>query len=258
MLSIKIYSFNIPVQTAMRQLLFLAAVAVAALVVSSCSQPKQQHTGPARIAIVGGDTVNWGKSNELTLKHRVVIENTGGDTLNIANVRPSCGCTTAPLSRNTLAPGDTASIDVSIDMKGRTGPQHKTITITSNDSARSNVVVTLMADMSPDMVVEPNFFPPASNANLLNREYETAVLVKNTGLKPLTIQPPTLVNNNNELKVRFDLTQAKEIAPGSSERLVAHVTPLKSGSIQNNVVLKTSSTNMPEVQLPLYLDVKPQ
>jgi hypothetical protein len=253
------YSFNIPVQSAMRQFLFLAAVAVAALIVSSCSQPKQQqHTGPARISIVGGDTVNWGKSNELTLKHRVVIENVGGDTLNIANVRPSCGCTTAPLSRNLLAPGDTASIDVSIDMKGRTGPQHKTITITSNDSARPSLAVTLMADMSPDMVVEPNFFPPAANNNLINREYETAVLVKNTGSKPLTIQPPTLVNNNDELKVRFDLTQAKEIAPGSSERLVAHVTPLKSGAIQNNVVLKTSSSNMPEVQLPLYLDVKPQ
>jgi hypothetical protein len=203
---------------------------------------------------VGGDTIDWGKAKPEMLTRRMVIENVGGDTLDISNVRPSCGCTTAPLSRNKLGPGDTASIDVTIDMKGRQGPQHKTITITSNDSTRENLIVTLMADIEQDMVIEPNFFP-VGNDVAINQEYETAVEIKNTGSEPLTIEPPKVVVEQ-DMKVRFDLQQSKQIPPGSSQRIVAHVTPLKSGTLQNNVILKTSSHNNPELQVPLYVTVK--
>src|SRR5438128_1467584 len=107
---------------------YLAIVLAAFLVgigASSCAQ--QKSTVPAtggkpQLTIVGGDTVNWGKIGPGTLTRALTIKNTGGDTLKISNVKPSCGCTTAPLTHNTLPPGDTATINISIDMKNHNGP----------------------------------------------------------------------------------------------------------------------------------------
>jgi hypothetical protein len=47
--------------------------------------------------------------------HTYQIKSVGEDTLIIAKVRTTCGCTSAPLSKDTLAPGETARLDVIFD-----------------------------------------------------------------------------------------------------------------------------------------------
>ncbi len=44
------------------------------------------------------------------VEHVFKLENKGNDTLEIKKVKPSCGCTAAVLSNNTILPGNTGEV----------------------------------------------------------------------------------------------------------------------------------------------------
>lgn len=54
-----------------------------------------------KISIQGGDTQDWGKvkPKDSPLKASIKITNEGSEELKISDVRPGCGCTTAPLDK---------------------------------------------------------------------------------------------------------------------------------------------------------------
>jgi hypothetical protein len=232
----------------------LLAVFLVGVGLSSCSQPKSQPPASSKplLTIEGGDTVDWGKIGPGKLTRVVTIKNTGGDTLKIANVKPSCGCTTAPLTHNTLPPGDTASINISIDMNNHHGPQQKTITITSNDSTKPAHIVTLKADIMVDITATPNYFPPAPEMKV-NKEFATALQLKNTSSAPITIQPPT-ASADSLMSVTFELKNPMELKPGDSTKVIAHVKAKKAGSLNNEIEVRTSSVSMPVIKLPMYVN----
>lgn len=68
--------------------------------------------------------------------HTFPIINTGNDTLEIVKIKPSCGCTAAPLSSDKIAPGDTANVYVYFDSKRLKGLVKKNVAILSNDPIR--------------------------------------------------------------------------------------------------------------------------
>ncbi len=66
--------------------------------------------------------------------HTYQIKNVGEDTLKIAKVRATCGCTSAPLSKQNLAPDETAELDVIFDPgKIKVGETTKRVHVISND-----------------------------------------------------------------------------------------------------------------------------
>jgi hypothetical protein len=69
----------------------------------------------------------------LPVIHRYWAYNVGTDTLKINRVRPSCGCTTVPLTKKELAPGDSVSLELKFDTKRFKGQIAKTAAIDSND-----------------------------------------------------------------------------------------------------------------------------
>lgn len=84
-----------------------------------------------KLEIVGGDTHDWGtvKVFESPLKTIITIKNTGNQPLRVFEVKPSCGCTTAPLDKDILNPGETAKIDIKLDLKGNVGAITKDVNI---------------------------------------------------------------------------------------------------------------------------------
>ena len=60
------------------------------------------------------------------------FKNTGKSLLLISNVSTSCGCTVSSFPKQPIKPGESATIDVSFDSKGRHGLQTKTISVFSN------------------------------------------------------------------------------------------------------------------------------
>lgn len=60
------------------------------------------------------------------------FKNTGNTDLVIRSASGSCGCTVPEYPKDPVAPGKEGVINVSFDSQGRTGMQHKEVTIIAN------------------------------------------------------------------------------------------------------------------------------
>jgi hypothetical protein len=75
--------------------------------------------------------------------------NTGTGTLEIAEVKGSCGCTVATLTKRIFLPGEGDVIKASFDPKGRQGKQTKFITVISNAAGTANQRLTVSSMVEP-------------------------------------------------------------------------------------------------------------
>ena len=129
------------------------------------------------------------------------------------------------------------------------GEQHKSITITSNDPDRPSITVPLEANIVRDIVADPTFFPAMSDI-VAGREFETQVMLQNTGTSAITVQQPHLSQPVSAV-ISFEPRQSITLQPGDSVAVVAHVKPISEGMLQAEVVVPTSSASSPEVKLTL-------
>jgi len=86
-------------------------------------------------------------------------ENVGNTPVHFESVHASCGCTTAQTQNEQVAPGQKGEITATFNIGGRTGTQVKTVTVQTDepDPARSTVVLTLKAAITPLLEVQPAF-----------------------------------------------------------------------------------------------------
>src|SRR5881394_3212907 len=76
-------------------------------------------------------TYNFGKVNAGELvRHDFVFTNTGGALLEITDVRPGCGCTTAGTWDKRVEPGKTGKIPLQFNPANFSGPVTKGATVT--------------------------------------------------------------------------------------------------------------------------------
>lgn len=245
--------------TSLRPLLFAATLGLGVLASACVEKGGPSHpttgSGPAKMMLAGGDSVNWGRIAPGKLKHEIKVVNMGGDTLRIKDVHPSCGCTTAPLDKKNLGPGDTATISVELDAIHKTGLIQKSLTITTNDSARPSLVVPLIAEITRDIAVLPDNVPPVM-VKKVGDEGTTSVVLRNTSDHPVNVEPPVL--SPSPVLVRFDMTGPKTLAPGDSMTLTLHVKVLKQEGGSAQFSLATSSQMVPKIELTVFGQVEPK
>lgn len=131
---------------------FAVAVLIVFFTGLAIAQPK--------LVIEGGDTVNWGKvkNPDVPLKKVVKLWNKGKkDTLRIYNVKPGCGCTTAPLDKDKIAPNQFATLDITFNVQGNKGDVHKSIAISTNDPDRRHADLHLVANVSEPLSLFPKY-----------------------------------------------------------------------------------------------------
>lgn len=87
----------------------------------------------ARIEFIQGEWSFGGIEPNQIYYHNFPFRNVGTDTLVIVNVKPTCGCTIAPLSADRVAPGDTAEISISFNTAKMHGKVRKFVNVDSND-----------------------------------------------------------------------------------------------------------------------------
>jgi len=91
---------------------------------------------------------NFGKVQEgQVYSHSFQFSNTGTETLQIKDVKSSCGCAVASISSKELKPGESASLKVELDTSKRKGRMSRTLTVISNDPEDPNKVLTLYAEV---------------------------------------------------------------------------------------------------------------
>lgn len=242
----------------LRILIIPALVPALLLVLSGCEEsagggPADAPNAP-RLEVVGGDTIDWGEVGGGELEHELMIVNTGREILKITDVKPSCGCTTAPLDREELAYGDTARIKVTMDVATTQGPTQKTITITTNDSTSPQRIVYLKANVVRDVFAEPNYFAITNRAP--GESGSGTISLINTGSSPVTIEPPTLAGTT-VMHVTFDMKAARTLGPGDTVQVTATAMSPDDKPAQVPVLFRTNNPKNPEVRVSLNVTAMP-
>jgi hypothetical protein len=186
---------------------------------------------------------------ETIVKHDFVFKNTGSDTLLITRVKTTCGCTTAPLSSDRVAPGETAEISASLNTKMLHGTVKKTILIDSNDpinpylriSFKARINDTLATIQSIPKVADFARFKGSDKASIalsiINRGSEIAELV-------ILDKPP-----DDILKASF---RNGTLAPGDSTVLELElVTELSPGPFVSSLTLEAEGKPDSRITIPI-------
>ncbi|HNR73028.1 MAG TPA: DUF1573 domain-containing protein [Cyclobacteriaceae bacterium] len=89
--------------------------------------------------------VSAGTKSELS----TFVQNKGKQPLIVREIQPNCSCVTAVFDKTTLQPGETATLKIVLDTKGRAGTQNKSITIYSTDPRNPVQRVTISGFIEP-------------------------------------------------------------------------------------------------------------
>ncbi len=97
-------------------------------------------SGDGSLDTVGIPRISFGESRYefgavdegMVVTRRFTFRNAGKRPLIITHASSTCGCTVPAWPREPIPPGDTASVGVRFDTRGKTGPQLKVITLTAN------------------------------------------------------------------------------------------------------------------------------
>ena len=107
---------------------------------------------------------NFGKlAQDDKARHVFKFTNKGNAELVIGEVRASCGCTAALASAKNIAPGESGSIDVTFDSRGKRGQIEKHVTVSSNDPDTPQSTLTMVGEIAQIVVVEPPFATLGNN-----------------------------------------------------------------------------------------------
>ncbi len=182
--------------------------------------------------------------------HGFKITNTGDALLEITEVKPACGCTTAGDWPHRLPPGETGTISIQMETAQFTGPIAKTITVTSNDPTHPQTVLEIKAAVwTPIQISQPVVIFPALTE-------PTQVLTRSVTIR-----------NQVEGVLRLSELQSdqpafqpalKEIVPGREfELTVTTVPPLANGTTTAHITLKTSNPKMPALTVQAVATLLP-
>jgi hypothetical protein len=73
--------------------------------------------------------------------HTFKFKNTGNADLIIRSTSSTCGCTVSSFTEKPVAPGETGKVDVTFSSSGRSGRQHKAVTVLTNAQPASKQLV---------------------------------------------------------------------------------------------------------------------
>ncbi len=198
----------------MIRFLILISIFWAIFLASLYSQPK--------LEIEGGKAYDWGdvKLSDSPLTAKIKIYNKGNENLKIFKVKPACGCTTAPLDKQEIEPGDYATLDVTLNLGNHSGLFIRNITITSSDPDNSPMNYQLKCNI----LVPIKFFPSqyiSFGMMELNKESVAKVVLTNSTDTTITIKDVTFSPDSMIINLKKDTL----IPPKGSIDIEAKFTP---------------------------------
>ncbi|MFN7971539.1 MAG: DUF1573 domain-containing protein [Acidobacteriota bacterium] len=189
--------------------------------------------------------------------HVFRVKNSGKEPLVITDVKTSCGCTAAMLSKSgqpvekgqsmTLAPGESGDIKTTFNSKGYSGEVKKVITVYSNDPDMPQATANLLVKVNQEITLSQQslFF-----SGLLKDQKDSKSLdLTAASAAPLKI---TKAESDNAAFV----PELKEVEPGKKYTLtVSTKPPLQEGSVTGKVTMETTNPKKPkvEVQVTAYV-----
>ncbi|MGI8435314.1 MAG: DUF1573 domain-containing protein [Chthoniobacterales bacterium] len=156
-------------------------------------------------------------------------------TINIKNVRTSCGCTVAALKKNSVAPGEAGEVTATFKIGGRTGTQQKAITVETDDPAQPTVGLVLKAVIPETVLVQPPFVA-----------WESGEAAKAKTITVKAASPEVKIGKLDVTSSNADFTTAVEKGKNPNEFIVS-VTPKDTAAAHFD-----SLTLKPDLPQPFY------
>ena len=194
-----------------------------------------------------------------TVSHTFIITNAGWDTLKIAHVRASCGCTDASPEKNSLAPGESTNLLVSFNSKGRIGKQTKFVYIQSNDNDIPEMKLTFVgtvktADSKSEL--QAKFVVPETEHDFgvvqEGKKVEYTFKIANFGTGDLLIK-----DIKTSCGCTAALVSSEKLAPGEKGSLKVELdTTNRLGRMSRTITITSNDPTEPQKILTIYADVQ--
>jgi hypothetical protein len=200
-----------------------------------------------KLEVIGGSTIDWGKvpASKDLLKANLKLKNVGNQPLKIVEVKPGCGCTTAPFDKKYLKPGEIATVNVGLSPGSAAGELIKGLTITSNDPKVPVKAITLKAYILRPIQVLPQPYLAFPQVNV-GTTAEASMILKNTTDKPITIKQ---FISSKGIMVN---SKVKKIAPGAQISVIVKAKPDKKGYWNGSIQCKTDHPDLPDMDVIVY------
>lgn len=200
-----------------------------------------------KLEVIGGSTYDWGKVpfSKGPLKGIIKLKNAGNQPLKIGEVKPGCGCTTAPLDKKYLKPGEMATMNVTLNPGSSSGELLKGLTVSSNDPKVPVKAITLKAYIMKALQVlpQPYIAIPQSNVGKVS---ETTMILKNTTEIPIKI---TQFIATKGITV---IAKSKSISPGGQISVQVRAKPSVKGYWNGSITCMTNHPDLPEMDVIVY------
>lgn len=228
--------------------LFFALVFFGTLAIA---QPKPDAKIPEpKLDIVGGDTYDWGKvkPKDSPLKAKIKVQNLGQAILYIKEVKAGCGCTATKIDKDTLSPGETGLVDVSLNVSTVTGAVTKTITVYSNDPSNNAHIIWLKAEVIRTVSLSMPYM--AFNDLVIGKTSKQKISVKNNSTETLYLDNFEATNG-----LLLSLKKKVEVKPGAEVELEGTYVPQAEGYFNSMIKFTTTNPEYPTVEVSAYGNV---
>lgn len=179
-----------------------------------------------------------------------VFTNVGDATLEVADVRLSCGCTTAGEWTRQVQPGCTGAIPIQFHASLYPGQFIKTVAVVCNDPQQPTVLLQLKGEVWRPLGVEPQAGVVYATTESVGTA-STTVRITNNEPAEVTIQSVSVAGRG------FSCILQTNIPGWFYELLVQSAPGLAVGSYQGQVEISTTSTNAPTLRIPVMVVVRP-
>ncbi len=184
------------------------------------------------------------------VRHDFVYTNTGNATLEIREVRPGCGCTTAGTWDKRVEPGQTGRIPIGFNSGSFGGTVTKSIFVSCNDPGQSNVYLQIKASIWTPISISPSTAYFNLTSETTTNESKVIRIVSNLD-EPLKLSEPEFTNSS------FTAT-LKTVTPGKEfDLLISPVLPLASTYASTVISMKTSSEKSPVLRVQATAMLQP-
>jgi len=236
----------------------LGLVVPALALAQAPAAPQPQATGEAKPSLDIPEKIKDFGVVTKGEKIRAVFEvrNPGNAPLEIAQVRPTCGCTVAEYDR-TIPPGGKGKIVAELDTTDFTGPISKAVMVYSNDPANPATTIVVKADVQAFIDVLPRGFV---RFNVLQGEpaEEKVILVPS---QPVDYKVVAVDTGKAPVTASFRKLEGAELVQGKNQPQweVTFKVPANApeGPINEKVVVKTTAEKSPNVTITLSGVVRP-
>ena len=186
------------------------------------------------------------------VQHRLKLTNIYQETVQIADVKTSCGCSAARPSQNTLNSLDVAYIEISMDTKKFTRQKDSSVIITFSAPQVAEVRIPISAYIRTDVVTEPgsvnfgNLDQGAAASRTVEINYAGRPDWKITGVQNL---PQYLT---------ADLQEVSRTPQSVKYQLKVNLAPTSTvGAFRSVIQLITDDANNPQVPLLVEGEIVP-